>query len=544
MVESPRFDARSRRNAFDEFPRAKTAEATTTSQKPGRRRGSARGWGTASARRGASWTRRTSSTASRPGDDREREHGAQARARREQRHRDERPDRRADRVERAVEAEARADELRARGVADERVARGRPRRLPDPVDEPPDEHEAPVRGRGDERACGRRQRVAGRDPRHPPSAAPIRDPARQRSEADGRALRDPFDEPDRGDRRSQHGRQEEWDDRVGELAREVVDERDDADRPDVLRDAPCLLEHVGTLPTPEERADRRRIARPWLLAGRSGRFVHASPHACASGRVARAPSTRTSCSASRCSRSGSCSPRSSTSGSTEGPSARGSPMDYGRSSAMPPTYCRSRSSASAGLLLARSDLLDVRPFRLGVGVGFLGLMTLLGKDSGGFVGLALGGTLAALDRRDGRRDHRLGAPAGRAPPRERRLDGSDPAPDGPRREAGRLGCATRVRVAVERVADGRGRVGRRRRSSPRLRAAQHRLLDGAEAYPDVVGAAQPLAGARAARGRGAGARTRRATSLSSRRRRSTRTTGFPTARCCVRLRPGRRPAGT
>ena len=48
------------------------------------------------------------------------------------------------------------------------------------------------------------------------------------------------------------------------------------------------------------------------------------------------------------------------------------------------------------LLLARSDLLDVRPFRLGLGVGFLGLMTLLGKDKGGWVGLALGGTLAAL----------------------------------------------------------------------------------------------------------------------------------------------------
>src|SRR5262249_24125204 len=49
-----------------------------------------------------------------------------------------------------------------------------------------------------------------------------------------------------------------------------------------------------------------------------------------------------------------------------------------------------------GLLLARSDLLDVRPFRLGVGVGFLGLMTLLGKDSGGWIGMAIGGTLAAL----------------------------------------------------------------------------------------------------------------------------------------------------
>ena len=52
--------------------------------------------------------------------------------------------------------------------------------------------------------------------------------------------------------------------------------------------------------------------------------------------------------------------------------------------------------ALGGLLLARSDLLEVRPFRLGVGVGFLGLMTLLGKDSGGLLGLAIGGTLAAL----------------------------------------------------------------------------------------------------------------------------------------------------
>ena len=52
--------------------------------------------------------------------------------------------------------------------------------------------------------------------------------------------------------------------------------------------------------------------------------------------------------------------------------------------------------ALGGLLLARSDLLDVRPFRLGLGVCFLGLMTLLGKDSGGWIGMALGGTLAAL----------------------------------------------------------------------------------------------------------------------------------------------------
>ncbi len=52
--------------------------------------------------------------------------------------------------------------------------------------------------------------------------------------------------------------------------------------------------------------------------------------------------------------------------------------------------------AVGGLMLARSELLDVRPFRLGLGVGFLGLMTLLGRDNGGWIGLALGGALAGL----------------------------------------------------------------------------------------------------------------------------------------------------
>ncbi|HXG75612.1 MAG TPA: DNA translocase FtsK 4TM domain-containing protein [Gaiellaceae bacterium] len=52
--------------------------------------------------------------------------------------------------------------------------------------------------------------------------------------------------------------------------------------------------------------------------------------------------------------------------------------------------------AVGALLLARSELLDVRPFRLGLGVGFLGLMVLLGRDSGGWLGLALGGALAGL----------------------------------------------------------------------------------------------------------------------------------------------------
>src|SRR5580765_4929800 len=52
--------------------------------------------------------------------------------------------------------------------------------------------------------------------------------------------------------------------------------------------------------------------------------------------------------------------------------------------------------AIGSLMLARSELLDVRPFRLGLGVGFLGLMTLLGKDNGGWIGLALGGARAGM----------------------------------------------------------------------------------------------------------------------------------------------------
>jgi DNA segregation ATPase FtsK/SpoIIIE, S-DNA-T family len=49
-----------------------------------------------------------------------------------------------------------------------------------------------------------------------------------------------------------------------------------------------------------------------------------------------------------------------------------------------------------GLMLARSPLLDVRPFRLGLGIGAVGVMTLLGRDNGGWIGLIVGGLLARL----------------------------------------------------------------------------------------------------------------------------------------------------
>jgi S-DNA-T family DNA segregation ATPase FtsK/SpoIIIE len=139
-----------------------------------------------------------------------------------------------------------------------------------------------------------------------------------------------------------------------------------------------------------------------------------------------------------------------------------------------------------GLLLARSDLLDVRPFRLGVGVSFLGLMTLLGKDSGGFIGMAIGGTLAALIGQTG------AAIIGGAI-----LLGGLLLVTG----ASTGAILRRTGHVVKRAGSGARRafewpssesqteedVDIPERSAPSTAATEHRLLDGAEAYPDVVG---------------------------------------------------------
>ena len=87
------------------------------------------------------------------------------------------------------------------------------------------------------------------------------------------------------------------------------------------------------------------------------------------------------------------------------------------------------------------------------------------------------------DRRDRGRHHRWRAPPRRAAPRDGGLDRRDPSPDGTRRAPRRNGCEARVRVAVERVSDAEDV------DLPETApvAVQHRLLDGAQAYPDVVG---------------------------------------------------------
>jgi DNA segregation ATPase FtsK/SpoIIIE, S-DNA-T family len=144
--------------------------------------------------------------------------------------------------------------------------------------------------------------------------------------------------------------------------------------------------------------------------------------------------------------------------------------------------------ALGGLLLARSDLLDVRPFRLGVGVGFLGLMTLLGKDSGGFIGLALGGTLAALIGDTG------AAIIGGALLLAGFLLVSGASTGAILRRTGHVmhRAGTGARRAFEWTSSESQTEEDLDFPQPATRATtQHQLLDGAEAYPDVVGPSVP-----------------------------------------------------
>ena len=141
--------------------------------------------------------------------------------------------------------------------------------------------------------------------------------------------------------------------------------------------------------------------------------------------------------------------------------------------------------ALGGLLLARSDLLEVRPFRLGVGVSFLGLMTLLGKDSGGFIGLAIGGTLAALIGQTG------AAIIGGALLVGGLLLVTGASTGAILRRTGHVmkQAGTGARRAFEWPSSESQTAEDAHIPEPALPVReQHQLLDGAESYPDVVGA--------------------------------------------------------
>ena len=133
-----------------------------------------------------------------------------------------------------------------------------------------------------------------------------------------------------------------------------------------------------------------------------------------------------------------------------------------------------------GLLLARSELLDVRPFRLGLGVGFFGLMVLLGKDNGGWIGLALG-RLRRADRRHRRRDHRRCAALGGA------LLVSGASTGAILR---RTGHVVRQASGARRALDWTSTETQTEETFASAGGdepiAVRHVVDGAEAYPDVV----------------------------------------------------------
>jgi len=137
-----------------------------------------------------------------------------------------------------------------------------------------------------------------------------------------------------------------------------------------------------------------------------------------------------------------------------------------------------------GLMLARSELLDVRPFRLGLGVSFLGLMTLLGRDSGGYIGLALGGALAGLIGETG------AAIVGGALLLAGLLLVTGASTGAVLRRTGNV--VQRAGAGARRALDWVSTESQTEETfdlpSEPEQPPPRRLLDGAEAFPDIVGA--------------------------------------------------------
>jgi S-DNA-T family DNA segregation ATPase FtsK/SpoIIIE len=143
--------------------------------------------------------------------------------------------------------------------------------------------------------------------------------------------------------------------------------------------------------------------------------------------------------------------------------------------------------AVGGLMLARSELLDVRPFRLGLGVSFLGLMTLLGRDSGGWLGLALGGALAGLIGDTG------AAIIGGALLLGGALLVSGASTGAILRRTGhvvRRASSGAVRAFDWISSESQSEESLDLPSEPEL-PPPRRLLDGAQAFPDIVGSGLP-----------------------------------------------------
>jgi S-DNA-T family DNA segregation ATPase FtsK/SpoIIIE len=131
-----------------------------------------------------------------------------------------------------------------------------------------------------------------------------------------------------------------------------------------------------------------------------------------------------------------------------------------------------------GLMVARSELVDFRPFRLGLAVFVFGALTLLGSANGGFLGGVFGGGLHKLLGPGATIVGALALVVGAL-----LLTGAS---------AGAL--VRRSHHAVRRAATRRPRAEPPAASAapkPTRNVTAQPPLDAVEAYPDVVGAAEP-----------------------------------------------------
>jgi hypothetical protein len=138
-----------------------------------------------------------------------------------------------------VITEACTEKAARRRILDQRVAGSSARGFAGAIDEPGAENELPRSCRSKERPGDRSQPVPGDDPRLSPLSGPVREPPGDASKADRDSFGDALDDADDGEGRAEDGAQEERNDRVCQLAREVVRERDPAEGANVLRQSPA-----------------------------------------------------------------------------------------------------------------------------------------------------------------------------------------------------------------------------------------------------------------------------------------------------------------
>ena len=132
----------------------------------------------------------------------------------------------------AVQAEGDAALIVAGAGGDERIARGAAHAFAQPVDEPPEECHRPDHGDGDDQLAEAGEPVAEGGEHAAPAGvvAPLAEGVLRDAR---RGFGDALDEAEHRRRRAEHAGDEDREERVDDLAAEVGEEADPAERPDV-----------------------------------------------------------------------------------------------------------------------------------------------------------------------------------------------------------------------------------------------------------------------------------------------------------------------